>query len=167
MIQEAQARLCLRWGFFCSAVLPSMRICGFKNFNLVYREGDAGVFVTFAVARLLELESDSRCLGGDCGQLDQALGGGKLTVFEPETLQLQQTPQLLDDPALLVPMDDAPSSRGIGNVMGGEQPPVQTLGAVRRMRFEELDQSDRHISRQMAMCSAVWPPQRDLSEPQV
>jgi hypothetical protein len=40
--------------------------CGFKNFNLVYREGDAGVFITFAVARLLELERHSRCLGGDC-----------------------------------------------------------------------------------------------------
>src|SRR5207237_230942 len=107
-------------------------ICGFKDFNLVYGEGNACVFATFAVASLLELEGDSRCLGGDCTQFDQALGGGKLTIFESETLQLQQAPQLLDGPALLVPMNDAPSRHNVGNIVGGEQPPVQGLDAVRR-----------------------------------
>ena len=153
MTQAAQARLCLRCGFFCRAVLPSSSgVGGIENCDLVLRKGDTSRVVTPAVVRLMELESNGSCLGGDGGQFDEPLCGGELTVFQPEALQLQQTPELLDDPALLVPMDDAPSSGGVGNVMGGEQPPVQGLGILRRMRFEEFDQSDRHAHRQMGMC---------------
>ena len=48
------------------------------------------------------------------------LGGGELTVFDPQALQLHDPPELLDVPALFVPIDDLPGRRHVRDVVGGE-----------------------------------------------
>src|ERR1700688_1222887 len=98
-----------------------------EHSDLVVCEADGGGFDTMPIAGLVELEDDGSTLGGDCGKFDEALSGGKLTVFEPEALQFQKPPKLLDIPALFVPIDNTPSRRDVRDVMGCKEPPVQRL----------------------------------------
>ena len=81
---------------------------GGERCDLVGIEGEPNAAAGCAVARLQELDGDDRSLGGDGDQLEKPVGGGDLAVFEPEALGLEDAEELLDDPALLVPFDDAP-----------------------------------------------------------
>src|SRR5689334_10309987 len=76
-----------------------------------------------AVAPLQELDGDDGRLGGDGDQFEEPRGGADLTVFEPEALRLEDAEDLLDDPALFVPFDDAPGILCIGDPVRGEKPP--------------------------------------------
>ncbi len=76
------------------------------------REDESGRQFFAAAARLNELNNGACHFGGDRYQLDQALGAFELTFLNAQTLVLQRTKQLFDDPALLVPGDDPPGIRG-------------------------------------------------------
>src|SRR5215475_5241839 len=61
-----------------------------------------------AVPCLQELDGDDGGLGGDGNQFEEPVGGTDFTVFELEALRLKDAEELLNDPALLVPFDNAP-----------------------------------------------------------
>src|ERR1019366_10640733 len=92
-----------------------------------------------AIAGLQELEGEDHRLGGDRDQLEEPVGGSDLAVFELEALGLEDAEELLDQPAPLVPFDDAPGLFCSCHQMSGEKPPVQWLGAVIRIRFTHID----------------------------
>src|ERR1022692_4789602 len=71
-------------------------------------EGEPDGLMATAIACLQELDGDDRRLGGDRDQLEEPVGGGDLAVFELEALGLEDAEELLDQPAPLVPFDDAP-----------------------------------------------------------
>jgi len=96
--------------------------------------------VTTTIARLQELDGNDRRLGGDRDQLEEPVGGGDLAVFEPEALRLEDAEELLDQPAPLVPFDDAPGLFCIRHWMSGEKPPAQWLGAGLRGGLTHIDQ---------------------------
>ena len=72
-------------------------------------EGKLNRLMAAAISRLQQLDGDDRGLGGDRYQLEEPVGGGDLAVFKPEALGLEDPEELLDQPAVLVPFDDAPS----------------------------------------------------------
>src|SRR5881392_861485 len=97
---------------------------GVESFDLTGIEGERCGLAAMTVARLQELDGDRRRLGGDGGELDEAVGGFELAVFDFESLDFQHAEQLLDAPACLVPIDDAPRRAGVGERVRGEQTPV-------------------------------------------
>ena len=97
---------------------------GSERCDLIGIEDQPDGLMTTAIARLQELDGDDRCLGGDRDQLEEPLGGADLAVFEPEALRLEDAEELLDQPAPLVPFDDAPGLFYIRHRMSGEKPPV-------------------------------------------
>src|ERR1019366_8676531 len=119
-----------------------------------------------AIAGLQELEGDDRRLGGDRDQLEEPVGGSDLAVFELEALGLEDTEELLDQPALLVPFDDAPSLLLISHRVGGEKPPVQRFCAGLRISFTHIDHGQRQAFRQMAQELALRPGQVHRTEAQ-
>src|SRR5258708_962143 len=90
---------------------------------------DHGDALPATVARLQELDGNDRGLGSDGNQFEKPVGGADLAIFEPEALCLEDAEELLDDPALLVPFDDAPGVVCPGDAMRGEKAPVQRLDA--------------------------------------
>ena len=60
---------------------------------------------------------------------EKPVGGGDLAVFKPEALGLEDPEELLDQPAALVPFDDAPSLFCIGCGVRGERP-ASAAGSV-------------------------------------
>src|SRR5690242_17734510 len=99
---------------------------GGKRGDLAGGEGDVDRLWA-AVPRLQELDGDDGSLGGDGDQFEEPVSRADLTVFELEALCLKDAEELLDDPALFVPFDDAPSVLCIGDPMRGEKPPMQRL----------------------------------------
>src|SRR5512134_1732953 len=97
---------------------------GGERSNFVCIEGEVDRLSAAAIPRLQELDGNDGGFGGDCDQLEEPVSGGDLTVFEPEALGLEDSEELLDQPALLVPIDDTPSLFCIRHRMGGEKPPV-------------------------------------------
>ena len=65
-----------------------------------------------------------------------------------QALLLQGAEELLDDPALLVPGDDAPGDGRVGDRVGGQQPPEDRLGALGRIDLGHLDQDAAPALRQ-------------------
>src|SRR5260370_40951914 len=100
---------------------------GGERGDLVSIEGKPDGLMARAIARLQELERNDRRLGGDRDQLEEPVGGGDLAVFELEALRLEDAEELLDQPAPLVPFDDAPGLFCIRHWVSGEKPPVQRL----------------------------------------
>src|SRR6266404_6079888 len=76
--------------------------------DLVGIEGKPDGLMTTAVARLQKLDGDDCRLGSDRDQLEESIGGSDLAVFQLEALRLEHAVELLDQPAPLVPFDDAP-----------------------------------------------------------
>jgi hypothetical protein len=68
----------------------------------------------------------------------------ELAVLDPEALQLEQAPELLDGPALLVSINDLPSVLGGCDAMGGEQAPIDLFSAARRVMLDYLDEGEQH-----------------------
>src|SRR6266850_328067 len=120
--------------------------------------------IATAIARLQELEGDDRRLGGDRDQLEEPVRGGDLAVFELEALCLEDAEELLDQPAPLVPFDDAPGFFCIRHGVSGEKPPVQRLGAGRRIGFRYLDQGQRQAFGQMTQELTLRPGQVHRAE---
>src|SRR6185295_14117088 len=77
-----------------------------KQGESVGAEGGLCGLLASTVACLQQLEGEHGGLGRDGGELEEPLGDLDLTVFELEALTLQEPPELLDDPAHLVPIDD-------------------------------------------------------------
>src|SRR6266702_4336247 len=75
----------------------------------------------------------ARRLGGNGHHLEETIGGGKLTVFDLEALELHGAEQLFDGPAQLIPVDDLPCIGGRLDLVSGEQDPMDGLGVFRRM----------------------------------
>ena len=91
-----------------------------------------------------QLQVDARRLDGNCGEFLQTLGSGDLAVFELQSLRLDQAKQLFDAPALAIHLDNAPSLGRVGDLMGGQQPPVQRLHAVRCVGLAHIDRAQPH-----------------------
>jgi hypothetical protein len=106
---------------------------GGKRCDLVGIEGKPDGLVTTAVARLQKLDGNDCRFGSDRDQLEEPVGGSDLAVFELEALRLEDAVELLDQPAPLVPFDDAPSLFYTCHRVVGEKPPVQRLGAGLRI----------------------------------
>ena len=140
MIHEAQARLSsgcgLLWSFGPALVL--LGECS-EEFDLFLIEDVAGRFGAAFVARLNELQDRGGRLGGNGGELEKSVGGFEPAVFELQPLGFDETEQLFDDPAFLVPGDDLPSGSDTAHFMGRQQVPVQRLDARRRVDFNDLD----------------------------
>src|SRR6266480_2477043 len=113
---------------------------GGERCDLVDIEGKPDGLMVTAITRLQELDGDDRRLGGDRDQLEQPLGGADLAVFKPEALRLEDAEELLDQPAPLVPFDDAPGLFCIRHRMSGEKPPVQRLCAGLGIDLPHIDQ---------------------------
>src|ERR1700736_5416955 len=94
---------------------------GGERCGLVGIEGKPDGQMASAIARLQQLDGDDRRLGRNRDQLEEAVGGSDLAVFELEALGLEDAEELLDQPATLVPFDDAPSLFCIGHRMRGEK----------------------------------------------
>src|SRR6185436_18812901 len=129
-------------------------------------EGKPNGLMAASVASLQELEGDDRRLGGDRDQLEEPLGGSELAVFKPEALGFEDAEELLDQPALLVPFDDAPGLFCIRRRMGGEKPPVQRLGTGFRISLTHIDQGQWQAFWQMAQELALRPGQVHRAEAQ-
>src|SRR5918994_2304970 len=123
---------------------------GSERRDLVRFEDEVDRLLAAAVPRLQELDGNDGGLGSDGGQLEEAIGGGDLTVFEPEAVGLEDAEELLDQPALLVPINDTPGLFCIRHRMGGEKPPVQRLGAGLRIDLTHINQGQRQTFWQMA-----------------
>ncbi|MGY4484524.1 hypothetical protein ACVWWR_003715 [Bradyrhizobium sp. LM3.2] len=74
---------------------------GSQRSHLAGVEGDVDGLLS-VVTRLQELDGDHSRLGSDGDQLQKPVGGPNLAVFELEALCLEDTEELLDDPALLL-----------------------------------------------------------------
>src|SRR5438093_9815729 len=116
---------------------------GGKGCDLVCLKGKPRWLLSTTIARLQELDGDDRRLGRDGDELEQAVGGGDLAVFELEPLRLEHAEELLDQPAPLVPFDDTPGVWRARRRMGGEEAPVQRLASGWRMRLAHLDEGHR------------------------
>ena len=139
---------------------------GGERCDLTGIEGKADGLMAVSVARLQELDGDDRSLGGDRDQLEQPVGGGDLAVFQLQTLGLEDAEELLDQPAPLVPFDDAPGLLCRGHGVCGEKPPVQRLGAGLRIGFTDIDQVQRQTFRQMTQELGLRPGQFHRAEAQ-
>src|ERR1700687_680424 len=113
---------------------------GAERCDLVGIEGKPDRLIAATIARLQELERNDRRLGGDRDQLKEPVGGGDLAVFELEALRLEDAEELLDQPAPLVPFDNAPGLFCIRHWVSGEKPPVQRLCAGLRIGLTHIDQ---------------------------
>src|SRR6266446_5663932 len=120
---------------------------GPECFDLFRREDESGRQFFATVARLNELNDDTCHFGGDRYQLDQAFGAFELAFLNAQTLVLQRTKQLFDDPALLVPGDDPPSIGGGSDRMSGQEQPMNGLGTLWRVQFDDFNK---------AGCDACW-----------
>ena len=98
---------------------------GSERRDLVRFEREVDRLLATAITRLQELDCNDGGFGSDGDQLEEPVGGGDLTVFEPEALGLEDAEELLDQPALLVPINDTPGLFCIRHRVGGEKPPVQ------------------------------------------
>ncbi len=82
-----------------------------------------------AVAGAHQLHDAGRRNGGEKGQLDKGGSALDLAGLDVEPLALEGPEQLLDVPAPAIPLDDFQGGlRGVDGV-GGQQPPMQRLGA--------------------------------------
>ena len=97
---------------------------GGERCDLVGIEGKADRQMASAITCLQELDGDDRRLCRNRDELEEAVGGSDLAVFEPEALGLEDAEELLDQPAPLVPFDDAPGLFCIRYWVRGEKPPV-------------------------------------------
>src|SRR5205085_3660048 len=100
---------------------------GGEGCKLICAEHQTRRLLAAAIARLQELDGDDRGFGRDGDELEEAIGGGDLAVFELEPLGLEHAEELLDQPAPFVPFDDAPGVLHARDRMGGEKPPMQRL----------------------------------------
>jgi len=81
---------------------------GGERCDLVPIEGKVDRLLAAAIPRLQELDGNDGGFGSDGDELEKPVGGGDLAVFEPEALGLEDAEELFDQPAPLVPIDDAP-----------------------------------------------------------
>ena len=113
---------------------------GSESVDLAGLEGDGGVEIGSTVSGLHELESDDGGLGRDGDELEEGIGAVELTVFDAEALGFEDAEELLDGPTPSVPVDDLPGVCGIGDLVGGQQPPMHRLDALRWLQLDGLDQ---------------------------
>jgi len=139
---------------------------GGEGCDFVRIEGEVDRLLAAAIPRLQELDGNDGGFGSDGDELEEPVGGGDLAVFEPEALGLEDAEELLDQPALLVPIDDTPGLFCIRHGVGGEKPPVQRLGACLRIDLTHVDQVQRQAFWQMAQELALWPGQTNRAEAQ-
>lgn len=158
MIQAAQARLCGGLWFCCRSGVPSS--VGLSAASVAIF---GAVNTVAAVAALDQLDVDAGRLRRSGGELDQLLRRDHLAVLQLQPLRFQNPEQLLDDPAPLVPADDVPCLRGIGDRVRGQQPPVQRLGIRGRVDLAHLDQPQPHAGRQAAVGFAAGAADRHLA----
>src|SRR5271168_5655949 len=101
-----------------------MGVEAFEHVGFRAAEGVACGLAASALASLHELEDYGRRPGGDGCELQKLVGAGQLTVLDAQAVQLHQAKQLLDRPAQLVPVDDPPGGRRIGDGVRGEEAPI-------------------------------------------
>src|ERR1700704_611087 len=154
------------WIFLERCLAFELGVEAVEHGDLICRERNGGWLGEGSVARLEQLQDDDGSLGRDGGELEQAIGGFDLAVFESQALLLQQSPELLDDPTHFVPVDDLPGGISIGELMRGEKPPVHRLSAAGRITFDHLDERHWHRLRQIAIGGVARASQFDFAKPQ-
>src|SRR4029077_20975647 len=82
-----------------------------------------------------------------------------LTVFELEALCLEDAEELLNDPALLVPFDNAPSVFYTGKTMRCEKPPMQRFDIGASIDLAHVHDGEGQTFRQMAQQFGLRPGQ--------
>src|SRR5215813_5206139 len=102
-----------------------------------------------AVTCLQELDGDDGGLGGDGNQFEEPVGGTDFTVFELEALRLKDAEELLNDPALLVPFDNAPGVLCTGKKMRCEKPPMQRFDTGAGIDLAHVNDGQGQTFRQM------------------
>src|SRR5258705_5195263 len=91
------AKACFRIGIFLERSLAfELGVEAREHGEFIRRECDGGRLAEGSVARLEQLQDDDGSLGGDGSELDQAIGGLDLAVFQSKALLPQQPPELLD-----------------------------------------------------------------------
>src|SRR5271169_7082723 len=146
-----------------------LRLLQAEGFDLDGREDLIGGGRPGAVAGADELGDAGRRVGGEEGEFDEGLSTLDLAGLDIEALALEDPEQLLDVPALAIPLDDLQSVLWGLDGMGGQQPPMQRrLLARARAAFANVDDMDNHAVRQCsAQRRAMQPrgaPQFDLAE---
>ena len=111
-----------------------------EELDLLLAEGAAGRVGAAAVTGLDELQGYDGGLGGDCGELEQSIGGFQAAVFELKAFGLDEPEELLDCPAFLVPSNDPLGRGGVGDLVGRQKAPMQRLGVGWRKILDDLDQ---------------------------
>src|SRR6185369_12674047 len=110
-----------------------------ERVDLARGEGDLGRLAGRAVAGVHQLHGEAGRVGGDRGELEEAVGVLDLAVLEPEPLLLERAEELLDGPAPPVPIDNAPGRRVVLDRMRRQKPPFDRLDAVGWSALDELD----------------------------
>src|SRR5213594_2030220 len=139
MIQAAQARLSGGYGFLRRLLLASrfwLRAARVA-ISFALKASRAGCWPRPSRACKSWMVMTAALADGD--ELEEAVGGGDLAVFELEALGLEHAEELLDQPAPLVPLDNAPGVLRARHRVGGQQPPMQRLGAGRRIALAHVD----------------------------
>src|SRR6185369_10233430 len=137
-----------------------------QGVDFVVAEGNRGGLDALTVTRLDELHDQCGGMSCDGGELEQALCGFDLAVFEVQTLLLEGAEQLLDGPAPLVPINDLPCFGRALNLVRGQQAPAQRLLASRWVEFPDLDDPQAHAVWQGRIAS-VRPLDGDLAKAQL
>src|SRR4029077_4429021 len=93
--------------------------------------------------------------------LKQSLGGLDLAVLKAQSLFFEQPKQLFDNPSRPIPIDDLPGGIGIGDRMGGEQPPGNRLAPLWRVGLAQFDQAQPDLLWQLRGAGIARPGDRD------
>jgi hypothetical protein len=113
-----------------AAVLAVQRI---ESAELIGSKGNRSRLTAAPVPCLKQLQGEQRGMSGNGDELKQSLGGLDLAVLEAQSVFFEQPKQLFDNPSRPVPIDDLPGGIGIGDRMGGEQPPGNGLAPLWRV----------------------------------
>ena len=108
--------------------------------------------------------------GGKKGKFTEAVCGLDLTSLDIEALALKDPEQLLNSPALAIPLDDLPGLRSGVDDVRRQQPPMQRrLWARTRATFAHIDDVDSHAVGQRCapLAQPVRAHQLDLAEAQL
>src|SRR6516162_10592066 len=88
---------------FAAAVSCQRTACaGIEGAELIFGKGKRSRLLAAPIPRLQQLQGDRRGMSGNGDELEQALGGLDLAVFEAQSLFFEQPKQLFDDPSRAV-----------------------------------------------------------------
>ena len=100
----------------------------------------------------LHIDARSLCRGG--GELHQAVSGSQLAVFQLQPLRFHHP-------------DDLPHTRGVGDLVRCQQPPVQWLHSLRWIDLPHVNQPQPYSWEQTSVELIAWPANCHFAIPQL